>query len=157
MKSLEDGSWPNIYSMIKLLLTEKKRLKQIKYLMKYSTLTQYTQLSTVLLIVLSMSHSKLGQYNSHNLLELVATCSPNKLYSFKGCHTGHLKLVKLKSPQYQSKLELQKLTPRAPRLDWIQIVDIFFTREIHEGSSSFSQNIRRLADCLDIKNELQKI
>ena len=60
MKSLEDGSWPNIYSMIKLLLTEKKRLKQIKYLMKYSTLTQYTQLSTVLLIVLSMSHSKLG-------------------------------------------------------------------------------------------------
>ena len=51
MKSLDDGSWPNIYSMIKLLLTEKKRLKQIKYLMKYSTLTQYTQLSTVLLIV----------------------------------------------------------------------------------------------------------
>ena len=60
MKSLEDGSWPNIYSMIKLLLTEKKRIKQIKYLMKYSTLTQCTQLSTVLLIVLSMSHSKLG-------------------------------------------------------------------------------------------------
>ena len=59
MKSLEDGSWPNIYSMIKLLLTEKKRLKQIKYLMKYSTLTQYTQLPTVLLIVLSMSHCKL--------------------------------------------------------------------------------------------------
>ena len=30
MKSLEDGSWPNIYSMIKLLLTEKKTTKANK-------------------------------------------------------------------------------------------------------------------------------
>ena len=46
MKSLEDDQ---------IIVHWKRRLKQIKYLMKYSTLTQYTQLS-------------------YNLLELVSTC-----------------------------------------------------------------------------------
>ena len=71
----------------------------LHYLIKYSTLTQYTIIYGALNCVVIVSwDSTIHLHSSHNLL--VVTCSPNKLYLFKGCHIGHLKLIKLKSPQH---------------------------------------------------------